>query len=141
MPLATTRAHKAQAQGFGALGLGAHRGVAAAVVRGAVGPSAIGVVPIHAVDVTVTRVDLLDGGADGLDKIVVEVDVRLTQTGYIAGDPRVINRSQGPLFDNVASAALRALKKCEPYTTLPADLYQGGWDHMILEFEPGKMLR
>lgn len=83
----------------------------------------------------------VDGGADGLDKVVVEVDVRLTQTGHIAGDPRVINRSQGPLFDNVASAALRALKKCEPYTTLPADLYKGGWDHMILEFEPGKMLR
>ena len=42
------------------------------------------------------------------------------------------------LYSDMANSALRALKQCEPYD-LPKALYKGGWDFMIVEFDPSQM--
>ena len=82
----------------------------------------------------------IDGGLEGMNKVVVEVDLRLDESGRLSGNPRVTNSNSSPLFRQLADSALRALKQCEPYD-LPAELYKGGWDHMVLEFDPSRMVR
>jgi colicin import membrane protein len=49
-----------------------------------------------------------------------------------------MNSGAGPLFADAANSAVRALVQCEPYD-LPMDLYQGGWDHMVVTFDPQRM--
>ena len=77
-------------------------------------------------------------GLDGIDRVVVEVEVRLRPDGYLEQPPRVINSGYGPLFADAANSAIRALVQCEPYD-LPEQLYVGGWDHMVVTFDPQRM--
>ena len=41
-------------------------------------------------------------GADGIDKIVVKVEVQLRPDGALKIDPRVLNSMPGPLFADTA---------------------------------------
>jgi colicin import membrane protein len=77
-------------------------------------------------------------GMSGADRLVVEVEVKLRPTGELDGEPRVRNRGSDPGFRDAALNAVRALKQCEPYD-LPKDLYKGGWDHMVVTFDPQRM--
>jgi colicin import membrane protein len=80
----------------------------------------------------------VNSGLDGADKVIVEVEVRLRPDGRLIQEPRVINSGVGPLFADAANSAVRALVQCEPYD-LPRDLYEGGWDHMVVTFDPQRM--
>jgi colicin import membrane protein len=80
----------------------------------------------------------INSGADGVDKVRVEVEVRLSADGRITAQPKLSNRGTGPLFNDMADSAMRALVQCQPYD-LPKHLYKGGWDHMIVEFDPSRM--
>lgn len=80
----------------------------------------------------------INAGADGIDKIKVEIEVKLTPDGRIQGQPRVVSRGSGPLYADMADSAMRALLQCQAYD-LPKDLYKGGWDHMIVDFDPSRM--
>ncbi len=80
----------------------------------------------------------INAGADGIDKIKVEIEVKLGPDGRIQGQPRVVSRGSGPLYADMADSALRALLQCQAYD-LPKDLYKGGWDHMIVDFDPSRM--
>lgn len=86
----------------------------------------------------VTKCWNINSGADGVDKIRIEVEVRFNPDGRIAAEPRVVSRGTGPLYADMSNSALRALKQCQPYD-LPKDLYKGGWDFMIVEFDPSRM--
>jgi colicin import membrane protein len=88
----------------------------------------------------VSRCWNINAGAQGIDKVVVRIEVMLTRDGRINGNPKVVNNQPGPLFSDAANSALRALVQCEPYD-LPANLYEGGWDHMIVTFDPQAMFR
>lgn len=77
-------------------------------------------------------------GMQGADQLVVDLEVRLKPDGTLDGDPRVMNRRGGALFADAAINATRALQQCAPYD-LPKDLYKGGWDHMVVTFDPQKM--
>lgn len=81
----------------------------------------------------------INSGADGVNKIVVEIEVRLSPDGRITSQPRVVSRGTGPLYDDMANSAMRALVQCQPYDQLPKHLYKGGWDHMIINFDPARM--
>ena len=83
----------------------------------------------------------ISAGADGVDKIRIEVEVRLSADGRIQGQPRVVSRGSGPLHADMADSALRALIQCQQPSgyDLPKNLYKGGWDHMIVEFDPARM--
>jgi colicin import membrane protein len=80
----------------------------------------------------------VNSGLEGADRVVVEVEVRLRPDGRLEQEPRVVNSGVGALFSDAANSAVRALVQCEPYD-LPRDLYQGGWDHMVVTFDPQRM--
>jgi colicin import membrane protein len=86
----------------------------------------------------VSRCWNINAGLDGIDRIVVKVQVRLTRDGRLAAPPRVVNSAPSPLFRDAADSAVRALVQCEPYD-LPADKYEGGWEFMELSFDPARM--
>ena len=86
----------------------------------------------------VSRCWNINAGLEGIEKIVVKVQVRLTRDGRLIGPPRVVNSSPSPLFRDAATSAERALVQCEPYN-LPADKYEGGWEFMELNFDPKNM--
>lgn len=83
----------------------------------------------------------ISAGAEGVERIKIEVEVRLSADGRIQGQPRVVSRGTGPLYADMADSALRALIQCQQPNgyDLPKHLYKGGWDHMIVEFDPARM--
>ena len=86
----------------------------------------------------VSRCWNINSGLAGIDRIVVDIEVKLNPDGRIKGQPKVANSGAGVLFQDAANNAMRALLQCEPYN-LPKDLYKGGWDHMVVTFDPQKM--
>lgn len=78
--------------------------------------------------------------ADHRNRIVIKIEVLLTPDGRLAQPPRVINSGAGALFADNSNSAVRALVQCEPYD-LPPDYYKGGWDHMVVTFDPQRMFR
>ena len=80
----------------------------------------------------------INAGLDGIDKIAVRIEIRLNRNGALADPPKVLNSASGPLFRDMADSALRAIVACAPYA-LPPDMYEGGWDHMIMNFDPSQM--
>ncbi|MEZ5851422.1 MAG: cell envelope integrity protein TolA [Hyphomicrobiaceae bacterium] len=86
----------------------------------------------------VSRCWNINAGLDGIDKVVVKIEVRLNRDGQINGQPRIANPQNSPVFRDAADSAMRALVQCAPYE-LPPDKYQGGWEHMIVVFDPARM--
>lgn len=86
----------------------------------------------------VSRCWNINAGLDGIQQMVVKVEVKLTREGRLASPPRVVNSASSPVFRDAADSAVRALVQCEPYI-LPPDKYEGGWEHMILTFDPARM--
>ncbi len=80
----------------------------------------------------------INSGLEGVDRIVIDIELRLRRDGRLDGRPRVVSRGSGPLFQDAANNAMRALVQCEPYD-LPEQFYEGGWDHMVVTFDPQKM--
>ena len=87
----------------------------------------------------VSRCWNINAGMSGVEQLVVRVEVRLNQDGQLMGEPRVVNSGSGPLFQDAVNSALRALIQCQPYANLPRDLYRGGWEHMVVTFDPRQM--
>lgn len=83
----------------------------------------------------VTKCWNINSGLDGIDKMVVEVEVKLNPDGRLAQAPKVVNRMASPLFADASNSALRAIEQCQPYE-LPAEFYETGWRHMIVDFSP-----
>lgn len=79
----------------------------------------------------------INAGLEGIDKVVVTLEFRLTRDGRLNGQPRVINQQSSPVFRDAADSALRALVQCEPYA-LPPDKYER-WQHMVINFDPARM--
>jgi colicin import membrane protein len=86
----------------------------------------------------VSRCWNINAGLDGIERMVVRIEVRLRPDGSLADTPKVVNPTGSPLFRDAADSALRALIACAPYA-LPPDKYAGGWEHMILSFDPKDM--
>ena len=79
-------------------------------------------------------------GISGADQLIVDVEVKMDPSGQLRGEPRVVNRSSSPIFRDAAINAVRAIKQCAPYD-LPKNLYKGGWDHMVVTFDPQRMFQ
>lgn len=86
----------------------------------------------------VSRCWNINAGLDGIQNMVVKIDVRLSPSGDIVGQPQVVNTQSSPVFRDAADSAMRALVQCQPYV-LPPDKYAGGWEHMIVSFDPARM--
>lgn len=86
----------------------------------------------------VSRCWNINTGAEGIDKIVVRLEVRLRPDGRLAEPPKVRDPQPGALFADTANSAIRAVTLCEPYN-FPPDLYKGGWEALIWTFDPRRM--
>jgi colicin import membrane protein len=86
----------------------------------------------------VSRCWNINSGLEGADRVVVELEVRLGPDGRLQSQPRVANNRGGAIFQDAVNSAVRALMQCEPYD-LPQQFYKGGWDHMVVTFDPQKM--
>jgi hypothetical protein len=77
-------------------------------------------------------------GVAEAENLQVHVQIELSRSGTVNGAPTVVNHQSHPLFDVAASAAIRAVLRCQPYDRLPPEKYQS-WHSIILNFDPREM--
>lgn len=70
-------------------------------------------------------------------QLIVKVQLLLNQDGSVQAQPTVTNRSSHPQFQLAAEAALRAIRRCQPYK-LPIAKYQS-WRDVEVTFDPKNM--
>ncbi|MBV6658991.1 MAG: cell envelope integrity protein TolA, partial [Devosiaceae bacterium] len=78
-------------------------------------------------------------GAVGAADLVVRVQMDLAENGSLRSRAQVINSSGNPSFQAAADSALRAVRRCAPYS-LPFEKY-AAWQNVIVNFDPREMLR
>ncbi len=74
-------------------------------------------------------------GAEGLNDLVVPVRLEFNPDGTLASDPVALSIPGGPIGQQVAEAALRAVRRCAPYPFLPPDKYDA-WRVVNINFSP-----
>lgn len=81
----------------------------------------------------------LAGGGGGVETPVVVLKWRMRPDGILDGEPQLVQSASGPLAQLANEAAIRAVKKCQPFN-LPPDLYATGWKEITWEFDPSAMM-
>lgn len=76
------------------------------------------------------------GAADAQD-LIVRVRVQFRTDGTLSADPQLMNRGSSPYFQVAAESAMRAVRRCQPYT-LPAAKYEI-WRDVEVTFDPRDM--
>jgi hypothetical protein len=79
------------------------------------------------------------GLADARDLIVV-VRIRFNQDGSLSADPTLSNSGSHPTFQVAAESALRAVRRCAPYSFMPVTKYDV-WKDVEVTFDPRDMFR
>jgi hypothetical protein len=79
------------------------------------------------------------GLADARDLIVV-VRIRFNQDGSLSADPTLSNSGSHPTFQVAAESALRAVRRCAPYSFMPIAKYDV-WKDVEVTFDPRDMFR
>ena len=79
------------------------------------------------------------GVAEARDLIVV-VRILFRPDGSLSTEPRLINSGNHPAFQAAAESALRAVRKCAPYSFMPAAKYDA-WKDVEVTFDPRDMFR
>jgi colicin import membrane protein len=79
------------------------------------------------------------GLADARD-LIVSVRIQFNKDGSLASDPRLMNSGGHPAFQAASESALRAVRRCAPYTFMPPAKYEG-WKDIIVDFDPRDMFR
>jgi hypothetical protein len=77
----------------------------------------------------------LPAGLEAGDKISVSLRVYLNRDGTLASTPKLLGPSPSPKAQVLMQSAIDALRKCQPYTMLPAEKYQQ-WKTLDLVFYP-----
>jgi hypothetical protein len=73
-------------------------------------------------------------GLTSSDDIEIRIKFDLNPDGSIASGPTLVSATKQPLATAFAESALRAIKACAPYSSLPANEYKGGWDKLDMSF-------
>jgi len=79
------------------------------------------------------------GAADAKD-LIVQVRILMKPDGALQAEPMLINHSSNPYFQVAAEAALRAVRRCAPYSFLPVAKYEA-WKDVEVTFDPRDMYR
>ena len=79
------------------------------------------------------------GLADARDLIVV-VRIRFNTDGALSADPSLSNSGSHPTFQIAAESALRAVRRCAPYSFMPIAKYDV-WKDVEVTFDPRDMFR
>src|SRR6185312_702654 len=72
--------------------------------------------------------------------LVVSVRILFNKDGSLSAEPRLMNQGSHPAFQAAAESALRAVRRCAPYTFMPPAKYEG-WKDIIVDFDPRDMFR
>jgi hypothetical protein len=78
-------------------------------------------------------------GVQGADDLMITLRIRLKPDGSLQAPPELTNSGNSPYFQLAAEAAMRAVRRCEPYS-MPPEKY-GAWREIILNFDPSQMFR
>jgi colicin import membrane protein len=78
-------------------------------------------------------------GAENAQDLVVKVRVQFRKDGTLSAEPSLLNRGSSPYFQVAAESAMRAVRRCAPYT-LPAAKYEL-WKDVEVTFDPRDMFR
>jgi len=81
--------------------------------------------------------DVPVGVRDARD-LVVTVRIQFKKDGSLTSDPTVVNRSSQPVFQVASESALRAIRKCAPFSFLPPAKYEA-WKDVEVNFDPREM--
>jgi outer membrane biosynthesis protein TonB len=79
------------------------------------------------------------GLADARDLIVV-VRIRFNPDGSLSADPTLSNSNGHAMFHIAAESALRAVRRCAPYSFMPVAKYEV-WKDVEVTFDPRDMFR
>lgn len=79
------------------------------------------------------------GLADARDLAVV-VRIQFNRDGSLSRDPSVSNNGSHPMFQIAAESALRAVRRCAPYSFMPPAKYDI-WKDVEVTFDPRDMFR
>jgi colicin import membrane protein len=111
--------------------------------------ASLGAVTGTASQLSQTEIDALRGqiqrcwnppvGVSDARDLIVRVRLTLNQDGSLAGQPMVTDHSGAGNFQIAAEAAMRAIRRCAPYT-LPAAKYEA-WRDVEVTFDPRDMFR
>ncbi|WEX09997.1 hypothetical protein [Chelativorans sp. AA-79] len=78
-------------------------------------------------------------GALDAENLRVSIKFNLDPSGAVEGRPEIIEGGDGSgVARAAAESARRAILQCAPYD-LPAEKYSGGWDEVIVNFDPTEM--
>ncbi len=76
-------------------------------------------------------------GAEEAEKLIVRLRIQFKQDGTLSREPELMNRAAGSYFQIAAESAMRAVRRCQPYT-LPAHKYDV-WKDVEVTFDPRDM--
>ena len=79
------------------------------------------------------------GQAEAKD-LIVQVRIQFNQDGSLAAEPRLLSRSAGTYQQVAAESALRAIRRCAPYSFLPVAKYEL-WKDVEVTFDPRDLFR
>jgi len=82
----------------------------------------------------------IPAGVTEFQDLDVHVRIQFRQDGSLQSDPIVTNHSSSPYFQIAAEAALRAVRRCAPYSFLPVAKYEN-WKDVEVNFNPRAMYR
>ncbi len=78
-------------------------------------------------------------GAENAQDLIVKVRIQFRTDGTLSAEPQLMNRGSGAYFQVAAESAMRAVRRCAPYT-LPAAKYEV-WKDVEVTFDPRDMFR
>jgi colicin import membrane protein len=76
-------------------------------------------------------------GAENAQDLIVRLRVQFRTDGTLSAEPVLINNGSSPYFRVAAESAMRAVRRCQPYT-LPAAKYEV-WRDVEVTFDPRDM--
>jgi outer membrane biosynthesis protein TonB len=79
------------------------------------------------------------GVAEARD-LIVTVRIAFNKDGSLSNEPAVMNHGSHPVFQVAAESALRAVRRCAPYSFMPMAKYES-WKDVIVDFDPRDMFR
>jgi colicin import membrane protein len=76
-------------------------------------------------------------GAENAQELIVRLRVQFRTDGTLSAEPALVNNGSSPYFRVAAESAMRAVRRCQPYT-LPAAKYEI-WRDVEVTFDPRDM--
>jgi colicin import membrane protein len=78
-------------------------------------------------------------GAEEAEKLIVRLRIQFKPDGTLSREPELLNRGTSSYFTVAAESAMRAVRRCQPYT-MPAAKYDV-WKDVEVTFDPRDMFR